>query len=66
MMKTRRTLDRSRGANPVIRSEGDSLTFEFHIVGLPDRATLFLRCDASGDVLVSAAVGRDQLLTADR
>lgn len=56
-MSARKTLDRGRGSNPEIRSEGDDLTFQFDIVGVPDRLKLFLRCDAAGEVLVSMGTG---------
>ena len=56
-MSARKTLDRCPGTTPEIRTLGDDLTFQFDIAGLPERIKVFLRCDASGEVLVSLATG---------
>lgn len=60
-MNARKTLDRRPGANPEIRAIGDDLAFQFDIAGLPTRMKLYLRCDASGEVMASIASGFEAL-----
>lgn len=49
-MAARKTLDRQRGATPEIRADGENVSFQFDVAGVPEHLKLVLRCDANGDI----------------
>jgi hypothetical protein len=53
-MAARRTHDLKPGSMPAIRTDGNSVIFQFEIAGLRDAAQLVIRCDADGAVWASA------------
>ncbi|HSC26495.1 MAG TPA: hypothetical protein VLD67_04425 [Vicinamibacterales bacterium] len=57
-MAARRTLDYQAGPLPEIRSEQDSVVFQFDIPGVARSERLLIRCDDEGNVWAAVASSR--------
>ena len=59
MMTAQKPPDERPGSVPQIRAKGDSVTFQFELMGI-EQARLIIRCDADGNVWASIRAGQPE------